>query len=167
MLYSTHGWIHLSIGRPERWFRWGLMEFVCTITLFFLALPWGPSGIAFAWTISYFLLMFPGFWYAGKPIGLSIGPIFAVIWGFFIASLGAGFGTVLIVRALPHIAMAYGAPSALVRMVLVSLLFFGLYSAGVIAVHQGLKPLTETLRLLRDLLPERAVRSVETIEICD
>ena len=33
LLYNTHGWIHLSIGRPERWFRWGLMEFVCTASL--------------------------------------------------------------------------------------------------------------------------------------
>ena len=32
LLYNTHGWIHLSIGRPERWFRWGLMEFVCTVS---------------------------------------------------------------------------------------------------------------------------------------
>ena len=87
LLYNTHGWIHLSIGRPERWFRWGLMEFVCTASLFLLALRWGPSGIALAWTTSYFLLMFPGFWYAGKPIGLGIGPVFAVIWKFFAASV--------------------------------------------------------------------------------
>ena len=95
LLYNTHGWVHLSIGRPERWFRWGLMEFVCTASLFLLALHWGPSGIALAWTISYFLLMFPGFWYAGKPIGLGMGPVFAVIWKFFAASVVAGFGTAL------------------------------------------------------------------------
>ncbi len=155
LLYNTHGWIHLSIGRPERWFRWGLMEFVCTVTLFLLALRWGPSGIALAWTTSYFLLMFPGFWYAGKPIGLGIGPVFAVIWKFFAASVGAGFGTVLILRATPHIATTLGASSAFLRMVSVSLVFFALYIGGVIALHLGLKPLSETVNLLRDLLPER------------
>ena len=102
--------------------------------------------------------MFPGFWYAGKPIGLGIGPIFAVIWKFFAASVGAGFGTVLIIRAMPHFATAFGASSAFVRMVSVSLVFFGLYIAGVVALHQGLKPLSETVILLRDLLPERTVR---------
>ena len=111
LLYNTHGWIHLSIGRPERWFRWGLMEFGCTVSLFLLALRWGPSGIALAWTISYFLLMFPGFWYAGKPIGLGIGPIFAVIWKFFAASVGAGLGTALIVKAMPHFVTMFGAPA--------------------------------------------------------
>ena len=153
LLYNTHGWVHLSIGRPERWFRWGLMEFVCTASLFLLALRWGPSGIALAWTISYFLLMFPGFWYAGKPIGLGIGPVFAVIWKFFAASVWAGCVTVLIFRAISHFATTSGASSAFVRMVLVSLVFFGLYFAGVIALHKGLKPLSETLNLLRELLP--------------
>jgi O-antigen/teichoic acid export membrane protein len=158
LLYNTHGWIHLSIGRPERWFRWGLMEFGCTVTLFLLALHWGPSGIALAWTTSYLLLMFPGFWYAGKPIGLGIGSVFAVIWKFFVASVGAGFGTVLIIRAVPYFATAVGAWGALARIVSVSLVFFGLYLAGVIALHQGLRPISETVGLIREVLPERAAR---------
>ena len=154
LLYNTHGWIHLSIGRPERWFRWGLMEFVCTATLFLLALPWGPSGIALAWTISFFLLMFPGFWYAGKPIGLGIGPIFSVIWRFFAASAGAGLASALIVRIMSRFATPFDAPSAFVRMTSVSLMFFALYLVGVIALHRGLKPISETVSLLRELLPE-------------
>jgi PST family polysaccharide transporter len=165
LLYNTHGWIHLSIGRPERWFRWGLMEFACTVTLFMLTLRWGPSGIALAWTISYFLLMFPGFWYAGKPIGLGIGPLFAVIWKFFAASVGAGCGTALIIRAIPEFAAASGGAGAFVRMVLVSLIFFALYIGGVIALHRGVKPLAETIGLLRDLLPERKVVSVNEMEV--
>jgi O-antigen/teichoic acid export membrane protein len=160
LLYNTHGWIHLSIGRPERWFRWGLMEFACTVTLFALTLHWGPSGIALAWTISYFLLMFPGFWYAGKPIGLGIGPVFAVIWKFFAASVGAGLGTVLIIRATPYFATMIGATGAFVRMVLVSLIFFATVYRRSDLLHQGLAPLSETAGLLRDLLPERTVKHV-------
>jgi len=165
LLYNTHGWVHLSIGRPERWFRWGLLEFVCTASLFFLMLPWGPSGVALAWTISYFLLMFPGFWYAGQPIGLGIGPMFAVIWKFFAASVGAGLATALIVKATPYFATANGTMDALVRMVFVSLVFFGLYVIGVIALHKGLKPLREAVGLLHDLLPERAVAPIKEIEV--
>jgi PST family polysaccharide transporter len=158
LLYNTHGWVHLSIGRPERWFRWGLMEFVCTASLFLLALHWGPSGIALAWTVSYFLLMFPGFWYAGQPIGMGIGPVFAVIWKFFAASVGAGVATALMIRAMPLFATVSGALGAFLRMLSVSLIFFALYFAGVIALYQGLKPLSETVNLLRDLLPESMIR---------
>jgi O-antigen/teichoic acid export membrane protein len=167
LLYNTHGWIHLSIGRPERWFRWGLMEFACTVTLFLLTLRWGPSGIAFAWTISYFVLMFPGFWYAGKPIGLGIGPVFAVIWKFFAASVGAGLAAALMIRSMPYFATMFGVTGAFVRMVSVSSVFFALYIGGVVALHQGLKPLSETVNLLRDLLPDRTARCVEQAEVCD
>ena len=157
LLYNTHGWIHLSIGRPERWFRWCLLEFVCTASLFLLTLRWGPSGIAFAWTASYFLLMFPGFWYAGKPIGLGMGPVLAIIWKFFAASVGAGVGTILIFKAMPYFARVSGLEGAFVRMVTVSLVFFALYLGAVVALHRGLKPLSETAGLMRDLLPERMV----------
>ena len=157
LLYNTHGWIHLSIGRPERWFRWGLLEFVCTASLFLLTLRWGPSGVAFAWTASYFLLMFPGFWYAGKPIGLGMGPVLAVIWKFFAASVGAGVGTLLIFRTMPHFAGISGIQGAFARMVSGSVVFFGLYLGGVIALHRGVKPLSETAGLIRDLLPEGTV----------
>lgn len=155
LLYNTHGWIHLSIGRPERWLRWSLLEFVCTASLFFLTLHWGPSGIALAWTASYFLLMFPGFWYAGKPIRLGIGPILTAIWKFFAASLIAGCATALILGALPSFATMSGAVSAFVSAVMISLVFIALYIFGVIFLHRGLGPFKETALLLRDLLPVR------------
>ena len=162
LLYYTHGWIHLSIGRPDRWFRWGLFEFACTASLFLLALRWGPSGIAFAWTASYFLLVFPGLWYAGKPIGLGVRPVFAIIWKFLLASAGAGCGTALILRAMPNFAMTLGNPGSLLRIVSVSILFFALYVAGVIVLHRGPRPLTEMVGLLRELLPERSAMRAAT-----
>jgi O-antigen/teichoic acid export membrane protein len=165
LLYGTHGWIHLSIGCPERWFRWGMLEFVCTTGLFLLALPWGPTGIALAWTASFFLLMFPGFRYAGQPIGLGLKPIFAVIWKFMAASAGAGWMTFLLIRAVPHSATRLGASGAFVSLASVSATFFVLYLGGVIALHQGTKPIYETLSLLHDLLPVGGPSSREAIEI--
>jgi len=37
LLYSTVGWIHLSIGKPGRWLRWTLVETAVT-ALFFTSL---------------------------------------------------------------------------------------------------------------------------------
>ncbi len=75
LVYGTHGWIHLSIGRADRWFRWGIVEWTVTIMLFLIALPWGPQGIAVAWCVSFWILTVPAMWYAGKPIGLGVAPI--------------------------------------------------------------------------------------------
>lgn len=165
LLYGTHGWIHLSIGRPERWFRWGLVEFVCTTGLFLLALRWGPSGIALAWTISFFLLMFPGLWYAGQPIGLGLRPIYAVIWKFIAAAAVAGCVTALIIRAMPHPATRLGASGAFVSMISVSAIFGVLYLGAVILLHWGVKPISESISLIYDLLPDSEVRSASFREV--
>jgi PST family polysaccharide transporter len=171
MLYNTHGWIHLSLGTPERWFRWGLIEFVSTASLFVLALHWGPHGIALAWTVSYFLLMFPGFWYAGKPIGLSFWHIFAHIWQYFTASFVAAIATALIVAEIPHFPVSSSTHGALLRMISVSLIFFTLYLATVVALHGGLRPITDTLGLIRELLPARfgghKSEPIVTIEVAE
>lgn len=155
LLYFTHGWIHLSIGRPGRWLYWGVIEFLCTASLFLLTLHWGPSGVAFAWTASYFLLMFPGFWYAGKPIDLDVGSILAGIWKFFVASAVAGAATFLIARMISFSFIGDGAALALVRMTSVSLLFSVLYLAVIWVLHRGFEPVTATLGLLREVLPDR------------
>lgn len=166
LLYNTHGWIHVSIGRPERWLLWGLIEFFCTASLFILTLRWGPSGIAFAWTVSFFLLMFPGFWYAGRPIGLGLGSIISSIWRFFLASVVAGCTTALIVRSMPHLAMTFGAPIALVRILAISAMYFSLYVGSVIVFHRSMKPINDAVGLLRDLLPGRMPEAT-TLEMVD
>jgi O-antigen/teichoic acid export membrane protein len=158
LLYDTHGWIHLSVGRPERWFWWGLIEFSCTASLFLVTLRSGPSGIALAWTASYFLLMFPSFWYAGKPIGLGMRSILAAIWRFFLASVVAGCATKLIVDLIPRFTLIDGTSIALFRMIAVSAMFSVLYFVCVVALYRGMKPVTETVGLLSDLLPERRAK---------
>jgi O-antigen/teichoic acid export membrane protein len=167
LLYSTHGWLHLSSGRPDRWFRWGLLESICTIGLFVAALPWGPSGIALAWTVSYFVLLVPAIWYAGNPIGLSVSSVLAAVWKFFVASAGAGFiASALIYRLKPRIVDSTGAVGALIEFLWVSLFFFALYLVGVVTLHRGLGPVNQTRNLIRDMLPRRRkdnfVRATET-----
>lgn len=159
LLYDTHGWIHLSIGRPERWFWWGLVEFGCTASLFLVMLHWGPSGIAIAWTASYFLLMFPGFWYAGRPIGLKLSSVLGEIWKFFVASVIAGCVTALLVRALPHFMTVDSGTFAFLRMAAISVVFSALYLGCVIALHRGMTPINQTIALMHDLRPERRTQS--------
>ncbi len=156
LLYNTHGWIHLSIGRPDRWFRWSVVEFLCTAGLFLILLPWGPSGIALAWTASFFILMLPAFWYAGKPIGFGVAPVLAAVWKFFVASVVAGCSTAWLIHFMPGFVATSGAQGALARLVLVSLAFFALYFGAIVALHRGFEPLRQAARLVHDLLPRGA-----------
>jgi len=152
LIYYTHGWIHLSIGRADRWFRWGVVEIAVTVMLFFLALRWGPAGIAAAWTASFWILILPAFWYAGKPIEFGVGPVLAAFWKFALASLLAGGACAWMIREFAPVAVA-GSIALLVRIATISVVFLLLYVGAVIGLHGGLEPLHQIARLLPDMIP--------------
>lgn len=155
LLYYTHGWIHLSIGTPNRWFRWGIVEFVVTGLLFVLGLHWGTVGVAMAWTASFWILLFPSFWYAGKPIGFGVKPVLETIWRYIAAAaMATGACGWLVWHSHPFGAET-GIVGALARMVTVSLLFGVLYLIAVVALHRSLEPLYQVVRLLPDMLSSR------------
>lgn len=153
LLYNTHGWIHVAIGRPERWFRWGLVEFACTGSLFLLMLRWGPSGIAFAWTASFFLLMIPGLWYAGRPIELSVRPMVSIVWKYFVASCGAALLTFFIARYARAPFELTGGGAAALRLGATTGVFLLLYLLAVIALHGSTGPIEETVAMIQYLVP--------------
>ena len=155
LLYSTVGWIHLSIGKPRRWLRWTLVESAATALLFVLALPWGPAGIAVAWSVSFWILSIPAFWYAGRSIQFGGSQLVAAVWKYAMASLMAGWVTAITVRRLAFSAMPASAAAALEEIIVISAVFLILYLGAVILLHRGCGP----LRQLGSLLPELAPAS--------
>lgn len=153
LLCSTFGWIHLSIGKPGRWLRWTLVELALTASLFLAALPWGPVGIAAAWSVSYWALLIPGFWYAGRPIGFGVSSLITAIWRFAAASLAAGLATAAIIRGSPFWGAPSGTNAALGAIIIISALFVTLYLGVVILLHRGCAPLRQLVSLLLELAP--------------
>jgi len=153
LVYGTHGWIHLSIGRADRWFRWGVVEWTVTILLFLLALHWGPEGIAVAWCVSFWVLTIPAMWYAGRPIGLGVAPIIDVVWRYVVASLLAGLACYAIFSRIVFLSNAPGALGAVERTVFISIGFIGLYLGAIIILYRGLSPLKRLAGLLREMVP--------------
>ena len=153
LLYGTHGWIHLSIGRPDRWFRWGVVDFAVTGLCFLAALPWGPSGVALAWVASVLVLTVPALHYAGRPIGLRFTRVVDAIWKYVLAAAFAGCVSAVLIRGIPSLTGASGWIGAIVRIVAVSFVFGTLYLCAVIAMHKGCDPIREVIALLRDMAP--------------
>jgi len=155
LLGGTVGWIHLSIGNPGRWLRWTVLEFAFTTSLFLAALPWGPKGIAAAWSLSYYILLVPAFWYAGRPIGLGVSFFVAAVWRYAAAALLAGFATAAIFRGTTFLALPVGRGSALEDAVIISSVLAALYLGTAVLLHRGFGPLRQFASLLRELAPAR------------
>jgi O-antigen/teichoic acid export membrane protein len=170
LMYQTNGWIHLSLGTTGRFLRWTVVELSVTGMLFFLALRWGPVGIAGAWTASFCVLAIPAFWYAGKPIKLSLTSVFTAIWRYVLAALIAGYSCAAIVarmRWLPLIA-PYGLAGVITRIATNSAIFIVLYLIAAMVLFGGAEPLGQFVRLLPNLIPGasswRKSRSVGGLE---
>jgi PST family polysaccharide transporter len=153
LIYSVSGWIHLSIGRPDRWFRWTAFEFVLTALLLVLGLHWGPAGVAVAWTASFWLLVIPGLFYAGQPIQLPVRTIIAAVWKYAFAALLAGGASDEIIRHLELFGSGSSAMQAFARTAAISTVFGALYIAAVICLHRGCDPIYQLVGLLRESMP--------------
>ena len=151
IVYYIHGWIHVSIGRADRWFLWSVVEWVVTFGLFLACLPYGPQGIAIAWCVSYWVLIIPAMWYAGKPIGLGVGPVVDAIWRYVAASLGATITAFLVLGRIQALQQAQGTGGAALRIVCISMVFGTLYLGGVVLLHGGTRPLRKFSRLFGEL----------------
>jgi PST family polysaccharide transporter len=146
-------WIHLSLGKPGRLFRWSVVELTATVFLFVVLLPWGPPGIAAAWSISYWVLLIPGFSYAGRPIRFGVSFVLDAVWKYAAASLVAGLVTG-VTRGLVFPSAPASAAAALERIMTISATYLTLYLGFVIISHRGCAPLRQLVSLLRETAPE-------------
>jgi PST family polysaccharide transporter len=156
LLYSTHAWIHLSIGRADRWFRWAVVEAVGTGLCFAVGLRWGPVGMAVAWVASLWILTLPSLSYAGRPIHLGVSETVAAVWRYVIASALAWMASAWLVSWAHPGGQLTGLIGALDRMAMVGVLFSILYLGCVTLLHGGWDPIRGVADLLREMIPKRA-----------
>ena len=68
---GSQGWLHLSIGRADRWRNWGVVSLVVQVVMVLGGLPFGGTGVAVAVVMTSLLLAVPSISYAGHPIGVD------------------------------------------------------------------------------------------------
>lgn len=72
------GWIYLSLGRTDRMLQWGLVATPVYIGSFFAGLPFGPQGVALAFSIAQVAAFVPCMWMAVRDTPVSLPAVFAV-----------------------------------------------------------------------------------------
>ncbi|MBI5320211.1 MAG: lipopolysaccharide biosynthesis protein [Bradyrhizobium sp.] len=90
----TLGWLHVAIGRADRWMRWGVYSAIVQLLALMIGLPFGVTGVAAAYAIAMFGLFVPALAYSGHPIGIRSRDVLQAVGPQTIAGLvavGAGF----------------------------------------------------------------------------
>ncbi|UWZ86932.1 lipopolysaccharide biosynthesis protein [Occallatibacter riparius] len=160
MVSGVHGWIHVSLGHAERWLKWGIFEWAVTCALFLAGLPWGPQGVAVAWSASFWALTLPSLWYAGRPVDFGVMPVVRAIWRYIVASLAASVAAYAVLAHSWWLRNLEDTAGALLRIVCVTATFGVLYLAAVVVLHRGPAPLRTMVTLIGELRGRRRPATV-------
>jgi PST family polysaccharide transporter len=79
VIHSSQGWLHLAIGRPDRWRNWGVFTAGLQGGAVLAGLPFGPVGVAIAISVVGSLVAFPAVSYAGRPVDIDAMSVFRAV----------------------------------------------------------------------------------------
>jgi PST family polysaccharide transporter len=146
IIYNTIGWLHVSLGRTDRWLKWGIIGSLAMVVGFLLGLPFGPRGVASAYTLVIILITFPGILYAGKPIGLRFHEVFSTIWRYTGASVLAG-AVIVSIKSLfvPKVPIIW-------IMIFSLVAFFLTYLVFVAIIYWSVKPIADFVVLFKNIV---------------
>lgn len=70
---STIGLVLITSGMVKRYFYWGVINAVVVVTAFFIGVQWGVQGVAVAYAVVTYLLLFPAllFCFRGAPVSTT------------------------------------------------------------------------------------------------
>jgi PST family polysaccharide transporter len=159
LIYGTNGWLHLSLGRADRWFRWGIISFITTALFFVIGLPFGAEGIAVAYVATFYVLILPCLLYAGHPINLKTGAIFSTLWRFFVSAIGTFLLCWLITCSIEFSAGIYDSFNIILRIFVSTLLSTLFYFTLLSIFYGGIKPVWQLFSAFLELLPRRTRKS--------
>lgn len=153
VIYGTNGWLHLSLGRTDRWFRWGIISFITTALLFLIGLPFGPEGIAVAYVSTYYFLIIPCLLYAGHPVKLNLHSIVSIIWKYFLSALFAGLICWSLLYSYKPVSNIFYSCNVISRIFISSSLCTCIYLLLIIALYRSTKPISEFISLFGEMIP--------------
>ena len=102
-IINTISWLFVTQGRTRHMFHWALMSAPITVVAVVAGLPWGPLGVAIAYTAARLLVIdHLLYWYAGRS-----GPVRTIDFYRTVAPIAAAsamaLGVTLLFRSLTHI----------------------------------------------------------------
>src|SRR6266849_3128720 len=89
---GSQGWLHLSIGRADRWQNWGIVSLGVQVAAVLGGLPFGATGVAVASVIASVLIAVPSISYAGRPIGVGAALVIRAVGPQLIGAISAAAG---------------------------------------------------------------------------
>jgi PST family polysaccharide transporter len=146
VIEGSQGWLHLSIGRADRWRNWGIVSLVVQVVAVLGGLPFGTIGVAVAVVIASLFLAVPSISYAGRPIGIDATLVMRAVGQQLIGAISAaGAGWLLQATVLTQY------PSFL-RIILATGFCIFIYLTIVVGLFRVTEPVKIAAKIVQDQL---------------
>jgi O-antigen/teichoic acid export membrane protein len=149
VLEASQGWLHLSIGRADRWKNWGIISLIVQVVAALCGLPFGAQGVAVATVVAGFLLSLPAILYAGRPIGIDAALVLRATLPQMIGAFASAAGGWWLGIAMPTDYPSYA------RIFWLSGFCVCIYFFVVLIVFRLTEPIKIAQSIVRDYLQDR------------
>jgi O-antigen/teichoic acid export membrane protein len=149
ILNYTCGWLHASLGRSDRWLKWGIISSTLLSIAFIGGSFFGLRGIAWGYAITIILLTFPAILFAGKPIGLRFDHVFSIVWKSIVGAVVAG-----LLFNFTKISRLFDMP-VFFKLVLSLIIYMIIYVIIIAILYRGLTPFKEMLKISRQVFARK------------
>jgi PST family polysaccharide transporter len=149
VIEGSQGWLHVSIGRADRWRNWGIVTAAVQVVAVLGGLPFGAKGVAIATTTASLLTALPSIIYAGRPIGIGAELVVRAVGAQLIGAISAAAGGWwLQTEALAEY-------SSFMRIVLLTGFCTCIYLTIVVGLFRLVQPIKVAGSIVHDLLRSR------------
>jgi PST family polysaccharide transporter len=159
ILYGTTAWLHISMGRADRWYKWNKFASVVLIISFISGLRFGSIGVAVGYTLSLYFLLLPSIWYGGKAIDLKITSFLDGIWKYFVAAASSGVISWVLVYKYTYTSTFFLSVNVFIRLSIGTALCAIFYLLFTIAFYRGIAPIRQFIDILSNMIPHMASKS--------
>jgi O-antigen/teichoic acid export membrane protein len=152
------GWVFVSLGTTRRQLHWGIFSTVAILLAYFVGLPHGPIGVAFAFSASLIVLRLPSVIYCFRGTFLSVRDLWFAMWRPMLSSIAAG-GLLLAAGRMIEVDWPL-----LPSLGLDALLYGALYILVWLGLPGGRSSLAQIIGIVRELPRSRPAPQEELVD---
>src|SRR5262245_9805990 len=149
VVQSSQGWLHLSIGRADRWRNWGIVTAIVQVVAVLGGLPFGATGVAVALVMTSLFLAVPSISYAGRPVDIGAAFVIRAVGPQMLGAISAAAAGWWLQST------ALGDCSALVRMLSSACFCTLIYLSIVVGLFRLTSPIKVAGGIVQDLWGNR------------
>ena len=142
----TTNWLFVSQGRSQAYLYWGAFNAATSTAAFFAGLPWGPIGVAAAYSITQVCPRMPVMWWMATRSGpVHLRDLYNVVAPHAAAS-AASFAAIIVLRHAATTDTIPGLASCLCTSYAVAFLVLALIPSGRMTLRESMSLVSSILR---------------------